>query len=857
MSKIAELLEKIAEAMVFMDTENVQDIAGMHSNFEELSSGLKKEGNEAFYSCSCGIEDLLKDLLMEEVADKDAALAYINACIVAFQEVYRDGRDAGSVTLPDVSGNGAGGAADSGFRLPDNVDESIFTEFISRQAPELLEFEAQIMALDSADRETQMPAMKRYIHTLKGESALMGLSEAEEVCHRAEDIIEIGYSPELTDQLLHVKDWLMTYFSYFTGAYDKKPDKHDILEELRSFSSGEKAAKVTGTSPAPKAVEEDEEDKEEVIKSLTEKFNKSSNPLQGDLDLLGDFILETGEHLENADTHLIVLENDPQNDESVNAVFRAFHTIKGVAGFLDLTMIGTLAHEAENLLDRARKHEIRFAGFVSEVAFKSLDKLRQLVGDLQQSMASGDYHFCDPGVPELIYAIRQVLAGKIDESEYDISIPDVEEVVAEKEVAGAEAIHEVDTAGRAAGQQGVKIKEFVKVDSERLDKLVNTIGEMVIVETMVAQLMADVNSDEGGQINARLSQMNKITRELQEMGTSLRMVPVKPVFQKMARLVRDLSKKMRKPVNFVMTGEDTELDKTVVDMIGDPLVHLVRNSMDHGIESSVEERRKKGKPDMGRVELRSFNAGGNIYLEIEDDGKGLDKEAILAKAIKQGLVKETDKLSDRDIYNLIFEAGFSTAAQVTDVSGRGVGMDVVRKNIASLRGRVEIASETGKGSTISIVLPLTLAIIEGMIIQVGTEKYIIPTLSIITSIRPDDKMINTVMKKGEMLDLQGELIPMFRLERLFNVTGAITDPTEGLIVVVEYDGMKAGLLTDRLLGQSQIVIKSLGESMQGIDGISGGAILPDGKVGLILDMGGIIKIAHNNAGLLTEQTVTK
>ncbi|MCK5521404.1 MAG: chemotaxis protein CheA, partial [Candidatus Marinimicrobia bacterium] len=595
-----------------------------------------------------------------------------------------------------------------------------------------------------------------------------------------------------------------------------------------------------------KAVESagDTEEKEKVIKTLKEKFENSSNPLEGDLELLGDFILETSEHLENADAHLMILEGDPQNDESLNTVFRAFHTVKGVAGFLDLTMVGTLAHEAENLLDKARKGEMRFVGPVCEITFQSLDRLKFLVIALQKSMSTNVYIPYDEVVPEIIYNLRQIIAGKTEGLDLDDSdqMPVARQQFPDGDTSDVAVV-------KSGGQRNVKIKEFVKVDSHRLDKLVNTIGEMVIVETMVSQLIEEnaIKDKDDGQISARLNQMNKITRELQEMGTSLRMVPVKPVFQKMARLVRDLSKKMKRPVNFVMVGEDTELDKTVVDMIGDPLVHLVRNSMDHGIEATFEERRALDKPDIGRIELRSFNAGGNIYIEIEDDGKGLDKDAILAKAIKQGLVKENEKISDRDLYNLIFEAGFSTAKKVTDVSGRGVGMDVVRKNIAVLRGRVEISSEKGKGSVISIVLPLTLAIIEGMIIAVGEEKYIIPTLSIITSLRPEKENLNTIMDKGEMLNLKGELIPIFRLENIFNANAAIKDPTKGLIVVVEHDGKKLGLLTDKLLGQSQIVIKSLGESMHGIDGLSGGAILPDGRVGLILDIGGIMKIALSNS----------
>ncbi|HDR04001.1 MAG TPA: chemotaxis protein CheA, partial [Candidatus Marinimicrobia bacterium] len=270
------------------------------------------------------------------------------------------------------------------------------------------------------------------------------------------------------------------------------------------------------------------------------------------------------------------------------------------------------------------------------------------------------------------------------------------------------------------------------------------------------------------------------------------------------------------------------------------------NALDHGLEDSAEERRKAGKPEKGCIILRAYHKGGNIVIDIIDDGRGLDREKIIKKAISQGIIKSDETLSDRDIFNLIFEPGFSTAKKVTDVSGRGVGMDVVKKNITGLRGRVEIQTEAGKGSAFSIRLPLTMAIIEGMVIRIGNERYILPTLSITTSYRPKKEDISSVVKRGEMLSLHGKLLPLFRLSKIFNLKNCVSDPTQGLVVVVESDGHQVGFLTDELLGQQQIVIKSLGASLQGIPGISGGAILPDGHVGLILDISGLIALAHGN-----------
>jgi len=349
-----------------------------------------------------------------------------------------------------------------------------------------------------------------------------------------------------------------------------------------------------------------------------------------------------------------------------------------------------------------------------------------------------------------------------------------------------------------------------------------------------------------------LDHLDKISRELQEIGMSLRMVPVRPVFQKMARLVRDLAKKTGRKVEFVMSGEDTELDKNVVDKIGDPLVHMVRNAVDHGLETSAEERLAAGKDAVGRIELRAFHKGGNICIEIEDDGRGLPRDKILAKAIERGLVREGETLSDREIHNLIFEPGFSTAKQVTDISGRGVGMDVVRRNIEELRGTCEIMSEPGKGSRFQIKLPLTLAIIEGMVISCGGEHYIVPTLSVVRLVRPAEEDLSHVFDRGEMLAYEDQHLPLFRLGRLFDVP-AETDPQKAVVVVVEDEGKKIGLLADDLLGQQSIVIKSLGEAMQDTDGVAGGAIMSNGNVALILDVAGLIRVAH--AAMTTQITI--
>ena len=398
----------------------------------------------------------------------------------------------------------------------------------------------------------------------------------------------------------------------------------------------------------------------------------------------------------------------------------------------------------------------------------------------------------------------------------------------------------LESIARQSSQQNkTKIKESIKVDAENLDKLIDAIGELVIIEAMIRQ-DTTIRVGASSTLLRNITQMDKITRELQTLGMSMRMIPIKATFQKMARVVRDLAKKSDKKIEFITKGEETMLDKSVVDRIGDPLIHLVRNAVDHGIEATHEDRRRAGKNSVGRIVLTAFHKGGNIYVEINDDGRGLNRGAIQSKALEKGLIREGHQLSDREIYNLILLPGFSTARKVTDVSGRGVGMDVVKRTIDDLRGNIDITSEPGNGTTISMRLPLTLAIIDGMLVRIGDERYIIPTLSIVESIRPRVQDITTVVNKGEMVTIRDRLIPLFRLADLFHIKGTTQKIEDSIVIVVEDSGRMTGIMVDELLGQQSTVIKSLG-ALKGLTGISGGSIMTDGSVGIILDISGIVK----------------
>ncbi|MCD0460981.1 chemotaxis protein CheA [Roseiconus lacunae] len=389
-----------------------------------------------------------------------------------------------------------------------------------------------------------------------------------------------------------------------------------------------------------------------------------------------------------------------------------------------------------------------------------------------------------------------------------------------------------DAKASPAKASGAPQRESVRVNGERLDSMINQIGELVIGISMVEQEWASVS---GGTDSPAIVQLSKIVRDLQEQSLSLRMVPVAATFQKMARIVRDLSNRLGKKINFEVSGEETELDKTVVDQIGDPLIHMIRNSVDHGIETP-EERIAAGKPAEGHILVRAYHQGGNIYIELKDDGKGMDLNRIRQKAIDRGIVSPDEKLSSQEICELVFHAGLSTAEKVTDVSGRGVGMDVVRRNIEALKGSVTLNSEPGKGTVVTVRLPLTLAILDGLLISLGSEVYVIPLLSVVESFRPRRSEIKRLANNMDVVQVRGEVVPILQLHSILNLTEAQTDPCQGLLVIVEDHDTKFALLVDDLIGQQQAVIKNLEANFRKVEGIAGATILGDGRVALILDI---------------------
>lgn len=597
-----------------------------------------------------------------------------------------------------------------------------------------------------------------------------------------------------------------------------------------------------------------------------------------DLELLNEFCNEGRDLLGQVEQGVLVLEDNPRHKDTLNQVFRAFHTFKGGAGFLGIAPIQLLAHHLESLLDAARKDQLPINQAVIDVILAGGDALQKYVSAIARQLAGedrGQAIFVDTS--ELLVRIEACLRGEpapaasaatppqasdlpdLPPAE-PVAMPAVQpaaaaELLAQHKppvvlasaappvAAPAPAPDQAASAGKLApapAGQASKVAartealaNFVKLDTHKLDALVDLMGELVIAQSMVVQhsLVQQLRDRE---LDRHLRQLSRITTDLQRNAMSLRMVPIRSTFQKMNRLVRDLAAAQHKQVQLVLSGEDTELDRNIVEELADPLLHMMRNAVDHGIESPAD-RLAAGKSALGTIELHATHQGGGILIRLRDDGRGLDTQRILNKALQKGLITAEDAPTDKSIFNLIFLPGFSTAEAVTDISGRGVGMDVVRGNIARLRGRIDITSALGQGTTFEIFLPLTLAIIDGMLVGVGQERFIVPTLTIRESLRPQPQMVSTVQGKGELIRVRDKLIPLVRLSDKLGLVSQVRDPCEGIVMVVDSGARSRALLVDSLIGKQEVVIKSLGPTFQHQQGMSGAAILGDGRVALIID----------------------
>jgi two-component system chemotaxis sensor kinase CheA len=867
---IDSILNRIAAQLPLLEKTDMQPFMGMINDFESVQNleGLQP----AFKTLISRTIALIKNIIMQDVAF-DAGCKKLGESISKMRkeaekkggQTGRRSREKDEETEHDEAAVQEPSMADTADKnpeienqIPDDLKDLV-VKFASNQQAVLEDFESYILEHEKGIPQAK-GAIKRVLHTWKGEFGVLDMQEYAKLVHDIEDRFEsdaIG-----GEHLFKLKDFLADRMHNFAAG------------TLPPITGAERALLYEkGTGKAAPAQQNGAAVQEPALIAAT---TPKERPFEGDPSLISDFIQESRDHLHIAETVLLELETDPLKSDNIDTVFRAWHTIKGVAGFLALKEIQEFAHSMESVMDKVRKHEMQLHAACIDILLDANDCLKTFLVNVEEAASSGmlkipeqfdallgrlknpDLQCAQPKnagtqatdkkIGEILVDTGAAAAEAVDaalKKQRDGDQRKIGEILIEEQQLTARTVGSA-LAAQTAARTGNAIEETIRVPVNRIGQLVDTIGEAVIAQSMIYAQQAIRNLGDQS-IHTKIAHASMIMHQIQEMAMSLRMVSVKATFQKMARLARDLSKKFDRDLDFITEGEDTELDKSVVENIGDPLIHMIRNSIDHGVENA-DERKKAGKPAKAKVTLRAYHRAGNIYIEVADDGKGLDRDVILEKAISKGLCKPDARLTDEEIFRFIFLPGFSTAKVVTDVSGRGVGMDVVRRNIEALRGSCEISSTKGKGTTFTIRLPLTLAIVDGMIVRAGADNYIIPTLTIIESLRPSAEQVDTVMHHGAMVKVRGELIPLVHLESLFSKNGngkTAVDYLSGVVMIVEdMLGKKIGLHLDEIVGQQQVVIKSLGDGVGEVPGVTGGAIMSDGNVSLILDVGGIVKLAQ-------------
>jgi two-component system chemotaxis sensor kinase CheA len=582
-------------------------------------------------------------------------------------------------------------------------------------------------------------------------------------------------------------------------------------------------------------------------------------PAGFDDEMIELFCAESQDLLQEVEQGVLLLERNPADAASIDVVFRAFHTFKGNAGVLKVAVLQRLTHELESVLDAARRGKLLLDREAIDLILAGADVLRRSVAEILAQLAGHERGRSIPlPIPDLMTRVQRLLhdraLGPDLASQPAVAAPAAIPVAAPAPApapAPANATPASSAVGPAARPAAapaappttpVAAPGSVRVDTLKLDGLIDLVGELVVAQSLVVQ-SPELSGPGSAQLSRSLGQLRGITADLQRTALSLRMVPIGGTFRRMARLIRDLGGELGKEIALQLEGEETELDRTLVEELADPLVHMIRNSADHGIEIPAD-RIAAGKPATGTITLRAYHQGGHIVITIADDGRGLSADRIRTKALERGLVQPDEPLERSEILDLIFRPGFSTAEQVTDLSGRGVGMDVVRRGIEGIRGKVEVASVEGRGTTFTLSVPLTLAIIEGLIVAVGDQRYIVPTLSVKESFKLSAGAVTTIQGRGEMVEVRGRLTPILRLGGFLGVAGTAAPAAapEGIVVVVESGQDCRCLVVDDLLGKQEVVIKSLGDMFRGRTAFAGAAILGDGRVGLILDVNALVKL---------------
>jgi len=717
------------------------------------------------------------------------------------------------------------------------MDKEQLRQIFIEEAGEIIE-NLDVQIIDFEEDPTNKELLNdlfRGVHTLKGSANSFGFTRLGEYVHHFEDLLDYHrsndeeISSERIDLFLEAVDVVKAMFNYEIEGNTGLPEKYEeTLSQIQTALGGGPA-----TAPAAPAEVTDiaaEFDTSDDVESLSadereialfDQLKEGEDLCKIELNLDSDIYFRGYDHT----TFLILLSQTSRILESywdmsqvpmLDELDTEKCHIRTVTVYVAFSCdIGDINDIFEYIDDEEYKITVLEAADMESKKEKKKKKKKKKEKELPES--------------------AEVEVSK--EAEPAVQAPESKPVEAKESAPAAAPKEEARPAAPVAHKE--EKRSFVKIDTTKLDELFDSVGELVIAQNFLAEnnVIKGITDEH---VNKTIETLSKITRLIQNRVMSLRMVPIRDTFDKMKRTIRDASKKVNKEVTLKTFGEDTEIDKTMVDQLSDPLIHLIRNAVDHGLEASAQDRINAGKDPEGIVTLGAYHRGGNIIIEIADDGRGINRDVILAKAVKNGLIEaDHGELTDQQVYNFILQPGFSTAEKISDISGRGVGLDVVRNFIENMRGRIEIESELGKGSVFRIMLPLTLAIIDGMLVKSADETFIIPTLSIIESFRPTEDIVHTAQGKGEFVNLREDILPVVRLANRLGLSDSLPPVTESTLVCVENEGGKFAILVDELVGRQQVVIKSLGKSMSQINEISGGAVMGNGEVALILNVEGI------------------
>lgn len=765
----------------------------------------------------------------------------------------------------------------------DEETKEMLQSFASETFESLDKAEPFVEDLALENNSESVNTIFRVFHTIKGISGFFGMEKISGFTHEGEALLDLirksgkvqsqdtitliyscfdllrrmianvqktgtdaGFETETEQLVQQLRERINLLSSPDKGSVEIKEEK-EKQEEQRIEVKEEKILEVSKEIEVPTDEELDAKEKEILIESKT-----SESELIND-DMISKFISHTVDALNEAERCLIDLETTADKMPLIEDIFRHMHNIKGNSGFFNFREISEIAGQTETILDNLRSGSLQFHPGINTFLLDQIDELRQKVAQIKVTTDKPK----QPAKPvekkpqQVEEKVQVTTPQKVEEPQVKETVPPPKIETETKQEESKPQLSEKPEPAPIQKKETPEIKseaqiqrKDIRVDTTKLDKLFDLVGELITIEAMISQ-SPDLVGLELPHFTRSANMLNKITRELQEISMVMRMTPLEGQFNKMKRLVRDLSIKSKKKIELKISGAETEMDKNVIEEISDPLVHIIRNAIDHGIETP-EERIKLGKDETGHLHLSAGYEGNEILISIEDDGRGLDRDKILKKAIDRGLVKTSiDKLTDRDIWNFIFEPGFSTAEKVTEISGRGVGMDVVKRNLEKLRGRIVVNSKPGKGTTITLYIPLTLAIMDSMIVQVGDTKYAIPTLSIYEAFQPREEDITITMDGLELVKVRKDIYPVIRLHEILKKKPLKEKLSNGILILCESRERKACIFVDDIVGQQQTVVKGLSDYLSRVNNITGCMIQGNGEVGLILDIDSILNSASN------------